>query len=348
MNKPLMYSAFLGFLVVLLVLIALGFRFNKTEEEKQVAFSATNLAEAFTVSENGTIAYLTHGGGKSTLHFYNPNSNLTDPKLTFSSEITDLTFSQDGSKLAYVSVEEMTNKKQRSIVRLYDLNSKKDTQLFSDPRIVREVAFSPDAHTLFFLGGSSFTHYSPITGDRPHDYDLYQYTIQTKKLRQVTHQKAYEMDSLVVSGDGKSVYVEMSEEANTPEEIFAAKQRIFRLPLDNPEQKEKIPVPSAQGDIYDFAIAPSEQTFIYQSTHGEKNGVYNYELFRFNKSTGMNEVLTHLYEYAEHPVISAGGKKIYFMVDKQFARKYREYHLYVMHSDGSKVREITLPAVTYK
>ena len=75
------------------------------------------------------------------------------------------------------------------------------------------------------MKSETFENYSPIAQARPHDYDVFSYKIDTNQEIQHTFLKTYAMDSLEVSDQISSVYVQMvdEDEAETADDIIDMK-----------------------------------------------------------------------------------------------------------------------------
>ena len=112
---------------------------------------------------------------------------------------------------------------------------------FREPGLVTELAFDPkDSELLFYLQAATFTNYSPIAGERPHDFDVHSIHLKDNVQTKYTDLKKYSMQSLQVSATDESVYVQMDDDENvqTAEDVFISKQRIFEIPLACARRKD--------------------------------------------------------------------------------------------------------------
>ncbi|MGM8364969.1 hypothetical protein ACLIBG_05720 [Virgibacillus sp. W0181] len=328
-----------GFITVILAVV--GLVFNKSEYEKQ-----QGLTEIYDVSSDNTIAYVVFDEGKPGIYIHgkeNPVVELDNKKM-----IGDLTFSPDGSTLAYVVSDKIIEEEQKlqSVVYLLDMDTFETEELFNDPSLLTEITFDPkNKDSLFYLRAATFENYSPIARANPHSVDVFSYDLNKEKRTRYTTKDSYSMNSLTVSSFENAVYVQLQDDTNTKsaEDIFAAKQRIYKIPLDQPENMVTQSNKNRKVDIFDFAIVPNKPEMIFQSiSNAQEGGTYEYELYNYNWETEEEKQLTNLGEYTSRPVISPKGEVVYFIVDKQFAKSESDYRLYRMDRNGENIKEIEL------
>lgn len=336
---------FFGLVILLCMMLGSLLFFNQWMDSRNNE-SKAGLTGHFDVSLQETIAYVTYEDGKPEIRLYD-SANSMDSKIIELEDdkfILDPTFSNNGTTLIYIATNKDLEAELKSSVRQYDLESRVDRELFSVPFAITEIEFSPKGESLFYLQADVFQNYSPIASKRPHDYDVYEYKFSENQSIRHTNFKKYSMNSLKITGDGKSVFVQMLDDAHveTAEDSFNTIQRIFQIPLEQPTNLKVISDPNRQVDIFDFVFVPNENEIIYQSiSNKDSGGIFQYELYKYNSETKEEQQLTHLKEYAANPKISA-PYKIYFMVDRRFGEREAEYHLYVMNVDGTDVKKIKL------
>lgn len=328
---------------VLVVLIGLGFIFNQQENEKAQGFSGI-----YDVASTEMIAYVVYTNGQAGIYLQDEESTFDSPvfQLSAEQEILDLDFSGDGSSLAFVVTNKAGKESLGSVVYSLDIATLHAEELFSDEGLVTEVAFDPkEEDALFYLRAATFENYSPIASAQPHDLDLFTYRTSSGEHIQVTKLAKYSMGSLNVSTTDDIAYVQMfdDEQAETAEDIFETKQKVFEIPLNAPDAYKAISQEDWPQDIYDFAIVPSQEEMIFQSVAGEgENGLYEYELFSYNWKTGEQSQLTRVKKYAGRPVIDITNDKIFYLVDNQFAKRVSDYTLYTMDMDGGNKERVDL------
>ena len=163
-----------------------------------------------------------------------------------------------------------------------------------------------------------FQNYSPIASKRPHDFDVHEYRFAEDKHIQHTNLKEYSMSSLAIADDGKSVFVQMGDVAeSTPEDYFDVTERIFEIPLDQSNKKNVVSDPDREVGIWGFTLVPNSKEIIFQSIANKNDGgLFQYELYKYDTETNEEEQLTNLKEYAGNPKINLELDKIYFTVDK--------------------------------
>ncbi|SEN55439.1 TolB protein [Mesobacillus persicus] len=328
--------------IVTLSLSVLGMFFGKNEDEK-----LNGLSGFYDVSAQGTIAYVTYSEGKPEIRLFHPEQSVETKAIELENDqyILNPTFSADGSTIIYISTNKDLEESLESTILQFNLETKENQEIFSVASAITEIEFSPDEESLFYLMAGVFENYSPIASKRPHDFDVHEYRFAEDQHIQHTELKEYSMHSLHIAQDGESVFVRMDEEAEpTPEESFNVHQRIFEISLSNPTERTVVSDPNREVDIFDFAFVPNSKDIIFQSIGNIDSGdTFEYELYKYNIETKEEKQLTNLREYTTNPVISANQNKIYFMVDKRFAKRNSDYHLYQMNLDGTDVKEIQLP-----
>lgn len=340
MKKKSLILLLILLLVITLVLILIGFLFNKTENEKQ-----NGLSNQYDVSPDSTIAYVAYEEGKPQLFLHNREESAASVEYDENTLILDPTFKDDGTILAYITTNKDKETELKSTVHFLDLSTNEVSQVFTDESTISEVEFNPNGESLLYLRAGTFENYSPITGKRPHDFDVYEYNLADQSLEQKTNLSQYSIHSLHVSHDGERVFLQRDDDSSveSAEDSFNVKQRIFEIPLAKPEKMLVISDPEREVDVFSFTITPSEEEIIFQSISNPEDGdIYEYELYRYNLTTKEEKQLTHFGEYVGDPVLSADGQTVYFMLDKRSAKGDPEYHLYQMCISGDQVKEIPL------
>lgn len=342
MKKPVQ-SILLSVGFTLAILIVLGMIFSKKENDKWEGFSGI-----YDVSATGTLAYIAYEEGKPGVYFQEDGKKFENPvfQLDSNQEILDLDFSSDDTSLAFVSTNKEGKENLGSTVYLLEKSSFTTAVLFEDEGLITELAFDPkERDLLFYLRAATFENYSPIASAQPHEFDFFNYQITNQKHEQFTHLEKYAMGSLNISSKNNIAYVQMmdDEQAETAENIFDAKQKIFQILLNDPNEYSIISAQTRAEDIYDFTLVPDENAFIFQSVNGTgENGIFEYELFHYNWEKDEEEQLTRLKSYAARPVVDLVSDSIYYIVDSQFGEENSKYSLYKMDRDGKNKEEIKL------
>lgn len=333
----------LVFLLVLIVFltvgsIVIGLLFKKDENQKQ-----TGLTAIYDVSIDGDIAYVVYEKGSAKLFVKSKEQPLL--QLPVDKSITDLVYSNDGKQLVFAVSSKNVEENIGSELHVLQLDSLKEEMLFSVKSLITEIVFDPkDSDLLFYLQADTYTNYSPIASKRPHDFDVHSYNLRERVHTKHTKMKNYDMASLQVSTQKNAVFVQMNDDSDVEmtENFSSMSQKVFEIPLDNPDGKIIISSLVQTNDIYDFTILPERQEIIYQAVAGTgANGIYEYELFTFNWKTNKTEQLTMLKESASKPV-NGPDNKIYFMLDRAFGKRNPSYHLFSISRDGKNIEEIQL------
>lgn len=341
MKKKYLIALFIFLLLLTVALVVVGLLFNKSENEKQ-----NGLSNYYDVSTKNTIAYVTYENGKPQLFLYNDKESIDSLAAEYDEEtmILDPSFNKDGSVLAFVTTNKDKELEETSTVHLLDLRTKEISELFTDASTITEVEFNNAS--ILYLRAGTFENYSPIASERPHEFDIYEFDLDTKVQKQITDLQHYSFHSLQLSPDGEKAFLTMDDDSGveTAEDSFMVKNRIFEIPLDKPEDKKIISDPDSDIDMYSFAITPKGHKMIYQAlSNPNDEGTYEYELFMYDFESKESLQLTHFGKHASDPVISEDGETVYFIVDTNFAQGAAINHLYKMSINGDNIEEIQLP-----
>ncbi|MCM3758593.1 hypothetical protein M3197_14095 [Sporosarcina aquimarina] len=328
-----------GILIVTSVCIFFGFTFQVPEEEKQQGVTGI-----FDVSDTGDIGFVTYEDGKPTL-YVKSNGIRQVAQLPPNQEISDVIMMPGQKKVLYVNSDKTLSETSKSIVHEVDLSTGSDEVLFEKDAIITELALDVALENqLFYLQADIYLNYSPVASAYPHEFDVHSYDLKEKTQKQLTDLKKYNMTSLQVSGKEKSVYIQMDDDAdaNTAEEVFETKQRIFQIPLAQPDQPKKLFIPKDTEDLYDFVLVPAHSLLIYQAVSGTNSkGTYEYELFSYNWETKEAKQLTFQKNYAARPLLGDDGQ-LYYMMDYNFAGRSPEYELFRMNLEDGETEQVQL------
>lgn len=341
-NRKFLYGMVASVVVITVSLIVVGMAFSKSEDEK-----LNGLTGYFDVSKQGTIAYVNYTEGVPEIRLYDPDQAHDTQifALDHDKVILDPTFSDDGTTITYIRTNKNLEEALQSDVYQYHLETKEERALFSFPSAITEIEFSPDETSLFYLKAGVFENYSPIASKRPHDFDVHEYIMSEDQHIQHTNLKEYAMGSLHIADDGNAVYVQMGDRVEqTSEDDFDVIERVYEIPLSDPENMKIVSDPNREEGIWGFTLIPNSEEMIFKSiANKDDGGIFQYELYRYNMETHEEVQLTHLNAYTTHPVVMPEMDKIYFAVDQQFGQRYSDYHIYHMNMDGTDVNEVTLP-----
>ncbi len=342
-NKKSLLLIIIPIVFITLGLVIAGAIFQTADYEKQ-----QGLTSVFDVAIDETIAYVTYLDGKAGIRFRHAEKTF-DKSILLSDvdkKINDVTFSPDGSSIAYIIADKDPQSNLNSTVRLFTMATGEDKELFSTDTLITEIVFNPqDEKMLFYLKAGTFENYSPIASAHPHEFDLYSYHLTDQTHQQYTNLRKYSMQSLNISPSGSIAFIQMPDDdhVETADDVFAMNQRVFQIPLDSPEELAVVSAKNREKDIYDFAIIGDRHEMVFQavSKTGE-NGIFEYELFYYNWDNDEEKQLTTLKEHAGNPVIGPHQDKIYFIVDRKFGKRHADLHLYEMELDGKNLKEISL------
>lgn len=342
-KRKLSWFIFIPISFITIGLVVAGLVYQKSDLEKR-----QGVTDIFDISADGTIAFVAYEDGKAGIYLKEAEENVETPivQLNIESTIRDIAFSPDGDSISYVVANKDVQANLESAVRSLSLQTGEDEELFTKSTLITEIAFNPqDARTLFYLNAGTFENYSPIASAHPHDFDLFSYNFTDQSHHRYTNLLKYSIGSLNISSSGTTAFVQMPDDeyAETAEDLFETKQKVFRIPLDSPEELSVVSDLRRGHDIYDFVIIGDRHEMIFQSVSKTgSNGIFEYELYHYNWDTGEEKQLTTLKEHAGSPIIGPNQDKVYFMVDKNFAKRKADFHLYKMDLNGQNLEEIIL------
>lgn len=323
--------------LITIILVVLGITY------RQPGFSG--FTSTYAVSPTGEIAYVYKDNDITQLHIEGHSEPVIS--LNPSKAISHMTYLVDGSSLIYVVHDKEINPDQiESVVYKIDLKANEQVELFRDNKIITEITVNPqDDQSLYYLGASSFEHYSPIASPAPHDFDIYRYSIETEDIERQTSFDKYSMTSLQISEQSNEAFVQMDDNFNvdTADDVFEMKQRVFEVTLDGSNEVNVLPGMEELDDIYGTFYIESDNTLIFQAvSHLSEEDIFVYELYTLDTVEKTISKLTSIDEYVASPYYSVANDKIYFVVDKQFAKKQPDYYLYEMDRDGDHVKRVNI------
>lgn len=341
MSKKTMMILLTSIGITTIVLVFFGIKFDKSEAEKR-----NGLSQTFAVSSNDQIAYIVYHDGQANIYLKRDNQDEHAIELDANTTILDIDFSPDGTTLAYSMMDSELDGATESSVHIMDTRSFDTKELFASDGMITEITFDPkEEASLFYLQADTFEAYSPIAAAAPHEFDLHEYNLDDENHTQYTYLNAYSLNSLQVSTTEDIAYIQKDDDADadTAEDIFETNQRVFALPLDNPEELSIVSDPKREIDIFDFTIIPEEPVMIFQSISNLNAGsTFQYELYDYNWDSGEERKLTDLQSYATSPTLAADRRTVYFIVDDNFAGKTENNHLYKLELDTDTMTEIPL------
>lgn len=321
------------------VCVMLGLTLQIPDEEQQ-----NGLTGVFDVSAEGDIGFVTYEKGKPTLYVKSVDIRQV-AQLPPDQTISDLIMMPDKKTIYYVNSDKELSQKSKSTVHKVNLATEADEILFEEDAIITELAYDTAiGDQLFYLQAKFFSNDSPIVSEYPHEFDVHSYDFMQRTHKQLTNLKKYNMASMQVSGKEKSVYIQMDDDANaeTAEEVFETKQRIFQIPLAHPEEPEKVFLPTDADDLYDFVLVPEQSLLIYQAVAGTNNdGIYEYELFSYDWDEKETKQVTFHKEHTARPLVGDDGY-LYYMIDYNFAGRNTEYELFRLNLQNGDAEQVPL------
>lgn len=323
------------------VLIVLGFMFAKSDEER-----INWLAEAYDVSHTGDLAFVKYNMGKPEIYIKSENQVQFIVSLSDDTVVLDLTFTPDSNGVV-LSTMNRNSDELLTEVSIFHLDTFEMDSLFEVEALITEIQFNPkDDQKLYYLMARTYESYSPIAREHPHDFDVFHVDLLTMEHFTHSNLRKYSMRSLQVSAEDEAIYVQMDDDflVETEDELFESVERIFELPLDS-EEGFTIAIDSDRATgVFDFAIVPGEDAFVYQSVANySTGGTFEYELFYYDRQTKEETQLTKLASYVGRPVVSSSEGKIYFIVNESFAKSNTpDRSIYSIDMSGDNLTRVNL------
>src|SRR5699024_5068518 len=93
------------------------------------------------------------------------------------------------------------------------------------------------------------------------------YSLDEQETKQHTTFEKYDMNSLQISDNEHIAYVQMADDfdAETADDTFELKQKIFEITLEKPEDVKVISDTGVVQDIYDMYYVYEYETIIFQA-----------------------------------------------------------------------------------
>ncbi|WP_010529172.1 TolB family protein [Lentibacillus jeotgali] len=248
-------------------------------------------------------------------------------------------FSPDGDKIVFVEQWEEGEKEQKrrySQLRIVDRTDQTVEILMNTRDYITEAAFSPDGELLYFLKAGVYKNYSPITSERPHDFDMFRMDLKTKEIEQLTSKKAYSMSSLELSSDGDRLMYK----------TYGNRDQLVLRSLKNGKEETIVPAgdfASKEPIISSPTLSPDGEHAVFSDVAAtDENGTFVYEGFRMDLDTRQAEQITSFHEHVSSPVFFHKQDKLIVTINKNFAGADPEYSYWQISADGEERNRITI------
>ena len=333
---------------MLVVLTAsLLFGFWKTSSNK--AENYTGIGSHVAISpDDQTILFPYYRDNKAGIYSAIPQGKSVEA-ITFPESGYDIRpqFSPNGTKIAYIHRTIGENDEPKQTLHIMDSNGGNSQQLTEEELFVSEAVFSSDGNLIYFLNAAVYTNYSPITGPRPHEYDIHVINLEDQKIEKLTNYKNYTMEDLTVSTDGESLYFQMmnDEKINEPSDTFEEYKEIFKLSLEDNQVTSFVP----EGDfgvneVYGMTFSKDEKLLAYSAVTSESanDSYYKYELFLTDMITDQTRQITDLRTYVQEPVFFHTKNQFLFIEQPNWPGKPEIHQLWKMNIDGTGIEKIEI------
>jgi Tol biopolymer transport system component len=167
--------------------------------------------------------------------------------------------------------------------------------------------FVPHSKLILFLRSGAFEHHSPLVDNRRHKFDVFSVDTETGKVDALTEQKFYEINDISVSADGKLMLLSIYGDGQNFVIAPIAKSHLSEVGL-----QPRVPNAPPSGPVNYIAVwLPNGKSFLFAAaTEPPGGGNFDYNVYRFNISSGTSEKLTQFTGILDGFNVSPDGKKV--------------------------------------
>jgi WD40 repeat protein len=162
--------------------------------------------ESFDISPDGKSMVLSvESDGQSSLYESTINGVIVKSLIKSQKEVSvyNPKFSNDGSKVVFISAFKNNNNGAVNILDLRDLGLK---QITGNNTIVRQAIFSDDAKHIYFTQANEYASYSPLASKSAHDFDIFSVIENGDSLKKISNLKAYSLSNLSDIGKNRLIF----------------------------------------------------------------------------------------------------------------------------------------------
>lgn len=121
-------------------------------------------------------------------------------------------YSPDNKNIACLA--ESLTEDYKSKICLININSKTLIDLTKDSLLILEFVFAPSGQSIYFTAAGHFGNYSPVARKAPHEIDIYNIDIRTKKIQKITDFNSYDLHGLSINNSGDSLLFRLTAKSN--------------------------------------------------------------------------------------------------------------------------------------
>ena len=170
------------------------------------------------------------------------------------------------------------------------------TELTSDSVLILEYIFDPSGKSIYFTAAGHFGNYSPVARKAPHEINIFNVDITTKKVMQITDYDAYDLHGLSITNNGDSLLFHL---------IVRSKTGLFWMNIQN----KRLTKVSASNDLRaDKKATPYEYYSPILSRDNSKI-VFSepYELYIMDRKTKISKLIFR----NEPSLVNVGAAKFF-------------------------------------
>lgn len=237
-------------------------------------------------------------------------------------------YSHDGKNILFLAYQ-VKSEGPVSQICIMDSNGSNLRKLTSGNEHITEAIYSPGGRTIYYLQSNFFGHYSPITGSRPHKFDIYSLDIDRNETHQLTNMHEYEMFGLSVTSNGQELLFGTYSSNGT--------EPFHRILINEPNI-----INSFGGkESYDLGLSPDDKTIAFVMPSNGRRG-YIYELYLMDLESKYSRQITNLQRCVHSPCFMHRNPALIFVVEITWPDRPIKYELWSVNSGGTNLSKIDL------
>jgi TolB protein len=263
---------------------------------------AAGQIEQISVSPDGTLIALAYRTNDTCLIYKVPIDGGVVARLTQAKAGWEFSpaFSDDGKLIAY-SYDPGKSHSQIVVVNSDGSNARFFHTADGDDSY---PVFAPKSGGIYFARSRYFGSYSPIATPHPHEWDIFSADLDGNRVKQLTHERYYQISRSSLSPDGKRLMFQVETQTGSKLEIHSLDQASKPVILLQPHVPGQ---PRLGPALSDPQFLPGGQDIVFMAASEGKSG-YDYDVYRMDLATGALKKLTDANGYSTGLTVSANGR----------------------------------------
>jgi len=204
-------------------------------------------------------------------------------------------FSPDSKQVACIA-EPLTDNLKSKIL-LLDITTKALNELTNDSLLILECIFDPSGKSIYFSASKYYGNYSPIARKAPHEIDIYNVDINSKKVSQISNFNSYNLHGLSITNNGDSLLFNLvSKEKNGFFLMDIVSKKLVQIAAINDLRAEKKLTPY---EYYSPVLSRDNSKIAFSEP---------YELYIMDRQTGISKLIFR----NEPSLVNVGDFKFFY------------------------------------